>query len=100
MVRLFTLNRSRNQTAPLNNRPMKMRLVFALTELTIGFGVPVFAQQKDAVDPQALQQLSALSKKTGEAFSDAAALAAFYTAIKRSRLESKLACSHSRCIKN
>jgi hypothetical protein len=60
---------------------MKIRLAVALLGLAFGFAVPAFAQQKDAVDPQVADQLSALSKKTDEAFNsgDAAALAALYT---------------------
>jgi hypothetical protein len=42
---------------------MKIRLLFALVGLAIGFTVPTFAQQKDAVDPQVAEQLSALPKK-------------------------------------
>jgi len=60
---------------------MKIRLVVVLVGLAIGFTAPAFAQQKDTVDPQLAEQLSALSKKTGEAFNnnDAAAVAALYT---------------------
>jgi hypothetical protein len=46
---------------------MKIRLVVALLRLAIGFTARDFAQQKDTVDPQLAEQLSALSKKTGEA---------------------------------
>jgi uncharacterized protein (TIGR02246 family) len=60
---------------------MKMRLLIALAGLAIGFVLPAFAQQKDTVDPQISEQLSALGKKTDEAFNngDAAALATLYT---------------------
>jgi ketosteroid isomerase-like protein len=60
---------------------MKIRLAVALLGLAFGFAVPAFAQQKDAVDPQVADQLSALSKKTDEAFNsgDAVALGALYT---------------------
>ena len=60
---------------------MKIRLVVAVVGLAIGFTAPAFAQQKDTVDPQLAEELSALSKKTGEAFNnnDAAAVAALYT---------------------
>ena len=60
---------------------MKMRLLLALVGLAIGFVVPAFAQEKDTVDPQTLQQLQAIDKKFDEAFNknDAAAVAAFYT---------------------
>jgi hypothetical protein len=59
---------------------MKMRLL-TLVGLAIGFAVPSFAQQKDTVDPQTIEQLKAFSKSTDEAFNNghAAALAALYT---------------------
>jgi uncharacterized protein (TIGR02246 family) len=50
--------------------------------LAISFAFPTFAQEKDAaVDPQIVQQLHAIGKKSDEAFlkGDAAALAALYT---------------------
>jgi ketosteroid isomerase-like protein len=49
--------------------------------LAITFAVPAFAQQKETVDPDILEQLAALGKKIHEAWSknDAAALAATYT---------------------
>jgi ketosteroid isomerase-like protein len=49
--------------------------------LAISFAPPAFSQQKDTVDPQVAEQLSALGNKTDEAFNsgDAAALAALYT---------------------
>jgi hypothetical protein len=57
---------------------MKIRLVVALVGLAFGFAVPGIAQQKDTVDPQVAEQLSALSKKTDESYNngDAAVLAA------------------------
>jgi ketosteroid isomerase-like protein len=60
---------------------MKIRLVIALIGLTISFVVPAFAQQKETVDPQIIEQLAALGEKTREAWNnnDAAALAATYT---------------------
>jgi ketosteroid isomerase-like protein len=60
---------------------MEIRLVVALVGLAISFALPIFAQQKDAADPQMRQQLDALSQKYDEAFNngDAAALAALYT---------------------
>ena len=42
---------------------MKIRLLLALVGLAIGFAVPAFAQQKDTVDPQIIEQLNALTKK-------------------------------------
>jgi len=60
---------------------MKIRLVVALVGLAIGFTVPTFAQQKDTVDPQTIEQFAALGKKYAEAVNnnDAAAVAALYT---------------------
>ena len=60
---------------------MKTRLVVALVGLVISFALPTFAQQKDKVDPQTIEQLAALPKKFAVAFNnnDAAALAALYT---------------------
>jgi ketosteroid isomerase-like protein len=60
---------------------MKTCLVVALVGLAIGFTVPTFAQQKDTVDPQKIQQYAALGKKYAEAVNnnDAAAVAALYT---------------------
>lgn len=61
---------------------MKIRvLLLTLVGLVTSIAVPTFAQQKDTVDPQTAEQLSALSKKFSEAFNnnDAAAVAALYT---------------------
>jgi uncharacterized protein (TIGR02246 family) len=60
---------------------MKMRLVVALVGLAIGFAVPTFAQEKDAVDPEVRQQIEAVLKKYDEAFNkhDAEAVAALFT---------------------
>ena len=60
---------------------MKKRLVVALIGLTISFAVPAFAQQKDSVDTQIIEQLAALDQENDEAFSngDAVAMAATYT---------------------
>jgi ketosteroid isomerase-like protein len=60
---------------------MKIPLAVALAGLAMSFALPTFAQQKDAVDPQIAEQLSALGKATDEAYNngDAAALAALYT---------------------
>jgi ketosteroid isomerase-like protein len=60
---------------------MKMRLLLTLAGFAISFVLPTFAQQKDAVDPQTRQQIDALDKKIGEAYSkdDAAAVAALFT---------------------
>ena len=60
---------------------MKIRLALALVGLAIGFAVPAFAQQKDTVDPQTIEQIDAFAKKFDEAFDngDAAALASLFT---------------------
>jgi ketosteroid isomerase-like protein len=59
---------------------MKIRLVVALIGLTISFAVPAFAQQKDTVDTQIIEQLAALEQEYDEAFNngDAVALAATF----------------------
>ena len=58
-----------------------MRLVATLVGLAIGFTVPTFAQQKDALDPKMAQQIRFLAMKYDEAFSenDSVAIAALYT---------------------
>src|SRR5947209_4298918 len=61
---------------------MKRRALLAFVGLAIGFALPTFAQQKDTItEPQLVEQLNAIGKKTGEAFNqiDAAALASLYT---------------------
>jgi ketosteroid isomerase-like protein len=60
---------------------MKIHHLLVIVGMAIGFALPAFAQQKDTVDPQVSEQLSALSKKTDEAFNsgDATALGALYT---------------------
>jgi ketosteroid isomerase-like protein len=60
---------------------MKIRFLLAFVGLAISFALPAFAQQKDTVDPQIIEQLNVLSKKTDEAEDngDAVALAALYT---------------------
>ena len=60
---------------------MKIRLLFVLVGSAISFALPIFAQQKDTVDPQTAQQIRALTMKFDEAFNrnDAAGVAAFYT---------------------
>jgi uncharacterized protein (TIGR02246 family) len=49
--------------------------------LAISVALPTFAQQKETVDPQLIQELDTMSKKYNEAFNnhDAAAVAAMYT---------------------
>ena len=82
---------------------MKIRLAVVLVGLALGFDVPTFAQQKEPTpSEQCRQQLDAFDKKLTRDSTTAMppALAAFYTAIKRSKLESKPACGHSRCVKN
>jgi hypothetical protein len=48
--------------------------------LAISFALPAFAQQKEAVDPQIIEQLDALGKKFDEAWNNnvAVAVAAFF----------------------
>ena len=60
---------------------MKIRLLGALVGLVISFALPIFAQQKETVDPQTIEQLIAFGKKYDEAQNnnDAASLAAFFT---------------------
>ena len=60
---------------------MKIRLVVAFLGLAISFALPTFAQQKETVDPQIIEQLGGLAKKVDEADNnnDAAALAALFT---------------------
>gem|GEM_PF-671137 len=63
-------------------RTMKRLALLAFVGLAISFVLPTFAQQKDTItDPQIVDQLKAIGKKTGEAFAknDATALAALYT---------------------
>ena len=60
---------------------MKIRLVGALVGLAISFALPTSAQQKDTANPEIRQQIDALDKRIGEAYSndDAAAIAALFT---------------------
>ena len=60
---------------------MKIRLLGALVGLAISFALQTFAQQKETVDLQIIEQLNAVSKKYAEADNnnDAAALAALFT---------------------
>ena len=61
---------------------MKTRSLFTLAGLAIGFALPAFGQERDAaVDPQIVQQLHAIGKKSDEAFlrGDAVSLAALFT---------------------
>jgi uncharacterized protein (TIGR02246 family) len=60
---------------------MKTPLVVTLVGLTISFALPTFAQQKDEVDQQTVQQLEAKMKKFDEAVNnnDATAVAALFT---------------------
>ena len=72
---------------------MKVRLLLALVGLAISFGLPTFAQQKDAADrrivqqrdllgsPSSLGEFGELSQKLDEAYNknDAAAAAALFT---------------------
>ena len=58
---------------------MKIGLL-VLAGLAIGFAIPAFAQQKEAVDPHTLAQLDAYRMKYSEAYNnnDASALAVLY----------------------
>ena len=62
---------------------MKTRLLGALVGLAISFALPTFAQQKETVDPQLIQNLhdTIISKKYNDAINnhDAAAIAALFT---------------------
>ena len=60
---------------------MKTRLLFTLAGLAIGFTVPTFAQEQNAVDPEVRQQIEAVLIKFDEAHNkgDATAMAALYT---------------------
>src|SRR5262245_1982102 len=60
---------------------MKTRLLGALVGLAISFALPIFAQQKETVDPQLREALLALAKKFEEAWNnnDAEALAGLFT---------------------
>jgi hypothetical protein len=61
---------------------MKTRILGALVGLAISFALPTFAQQKETVDPQIIEQINnTILKKYTEAMynSDAAAIAALFT---------------------
>jgi hypothetical protein len=60
---------------------MKIHLLLTLAGFAISLASPTFAQQKDTVDPQIIEQLVAIGKKYAEAVNnnDAAAVAALYT---------------------
>ena len=60
---------------------MEIRLAVALAGLAITFTAPVFAQQKDTVDPKIIEQLQEEDKNFEEAYNkhDAAAIAALFT---------------------
>jgi hypothetical protein len=60
---------------------MKTRLLGAVVGLAISFALPIFAQQKETVDPQVRQEIEASLVKGDEAYNkrDAAAFAARYT---------------------
>jgi uncharacterized protein (TIGR02246 family) len=67
---------------PIRRKQTTNRSLLALAALAISFAVPAFAQQKDTVDPQLLEQINnTISKKYDEAVdnNDAAAVAALYT---------------------
>ena len=59
---------------------MKIRSLLALIGLAISFAVPIFAQQKETVDPKLREAQAAFEKRFEEAYNnyDAAAVAACY----------------------
>jgi hypothetical protein len=50
---------------------MKIRFLLALVGLTISFALPIFAQQKETVDPQLQRALVALVNKHADAINKA-----------------------------
>jgi hypothetical protein len=60
---------------------MKFRSQLTLAGLVIGLAGPAFARQKDATNPQVLQQLEEIGRKQDEAYNrnDAAGVAAPFT---------------------
>jgi len=60
---------------------MKTRLMLAVAGLAIGFAWPIFAQQKETVDPQLREALLSLAKKFDDVYNngDAAGMVALYT---------------------
>jgi len=60
---------------------MNIRLVAALIGLAISFAFPIYAQERNTVDPETRQEIDVVSMQYGEAFNkhDAAAVAALYT---------------------
>jgi uncharacterized protein (TIGR02246 family) len=76
---------TRKMTSPFHNRIRKVCPLVAATliipALAISFAVPTLAQEKDAVDPQVIEQLAQIDKKYSEAVNnnDAAAVAALFT---------------------
>jgi len=60
---------------------MKIPLVVALVGLAVSLALPTFAQQKETVDPQIIEQLNALGKKMTDALNnnDPAPIAALFT---------------------
>jgi uncharacterized protein (TIGR02246 family) len=60
---------------------MNVRPLLALAGFVISVALPIFAQQKDTVDPKTIEQFDAFNKNFDEAFNrnDAAAVAAFFT---------------------
>ena len=59
---------SNHDAIPNVQQTMKIRFLLALVGLAIGFGMSIFAQQKDTVDPQTVQQVRAFAMKCEEAF--------------------------------
>jgi hypothetical protein len=60
---------------------MRIRLLLALVVLAIGFAVPVFAEEKEEVNPKILAAIQANDKAYDDAFNkhDPAAIAALFS---------------------
>ena len=64
---------------------MKITPVLILLGFTIGFALPIFAQEQKAVDPEVRQQIEAVMMKFEEAYNkyDAPAIAELHTRLAR-----------------
>ena len=71
----------RQATLWSGRRQVKIRLIVALVGLALSFALAALAQQEDTVDPQVVQQLRELDRKTEDAYKkgDATARAALFT---------------------
>jgi ketosteroid isomerase-like protein len=70
-----------DKTSKPPEKAMKIRFLFAIAGLVIGFTLAVFAQEQRAVSPYVRQQIEAASVKFQEAYNshDVAAIVALYT---------------------